>query len=76
MAARYTIHDPYVQTMNEALKGHTVPSLMVSYGNEWDKDLVHDMFNSRDASLILSIPIQRNRTDTWYWRREKWDTTQ
>ncbi|XP_074377050.1 uncharacterized protein LOC141718568 [Apium graveolens] len=29
------------------------------------------MFNSRDANLILTIPIRSSQADTWYWRKEK-----
>lgn len=44
---------------------------MTMDGKEWDVDLVHDMFNSRDANLILTIPIRSSQADTWYWRKEK-----
>lgn len=64
-------HGPYIQTVNEALTGHMVSSLMTMDGKEWDTDLVQDMFNSRDANLILTIPIRSSQSDTWYWRREK-----
>ncbi|KAF4350788.1 hypothetical protein F8388_026498 [Cannabis sativa] len=37
----------------------------------WDVDLVHDMFNERDADLILSISLSSSRLcDVWYWSLE------
>ncbi|KAF4403780.1 hypothetical protein G4B88_002633 [Cannabis sativa] len=34
----------------------------------WDVDLVHDMFNERDANLILIISLSSSRLcDVWYW---------
>ncbi|XP_060969711.1 uncharacterized protein LOC115713599 [Cannabis sativa] len=37
----------------------------------WDVDLVHDMFNERDANLILSISLSSSRLcDVWYWSWE------
>lgn len=64
-------NNPYITTTNEALKGKTVSSLMTTDQNSWDIDLVHDIFNERDASLILSIPLQRAENDSWFWRKEK-----
>lgn len=34
-------------------------------------DLINDMFEQRDANIILSIPLDAEKNDTWYWRREK-----
>lgn len=39
--------------------------------DQWDDDLVNDIFIERDANLILSIPMQRIQEDSWYWRGEK-----
>ncbi|XP_060973984.1 uncharacterized protein LOC115694947 [Cannabis sativa] len=37
----------------------------------WDVDLVHDMFNERDANLILSISLSSSRLcDVLYWSWE------
>ncbi|KAF4385325.1 hypothetical protein G4B88_026608 [Cannabis sativa] len=37
----------------------------------WDVDLVHDMFNERDANLILSISLSSSRLcDVWHWSWE------
>lgn len=63
--------DPYVHTVNEALEGVMVSSLMVETGDQWDIDLINDIFVARDVNLILSIPLQPTASDSWYWRKEK-----
>lgn len=50
-------NDPYIRTRSEAIVGRTVSSLMVSGRMEWDTDLVNDIFEERDANLIMSIPL-------------------
>lgn len=40
----------------------------------WDVDLILDVFDSRDANIILSIPLNHDTHETWYWRREKLGT--
>uniref|UniRef100_A0A803PRI6 Reverse transcriptase zinc-binding domain-containing protein n=1 Tax=Cannabis sativa TaxID=3483 RepID=A0A803PRI6_CANSA len=37
--------------------GHTVSSLFLADARTWDIELVQDIFNHRDAYLILSIPL-------------------
>lgn len=37
----------------------------------WDVDLIRDIFEERDADLILSIPLREDDRDTWYWCHEK-----
>lgn len=39
----------------EDLKNTTVSNLIDAYGS-WDDDLIRDIFNQRDAQLILSLP--------------------
>ena len=35
---------------------------------QWDNDIILDLFNQRDANLILSIPLsQRSVSDSWFW---------
>lgn len=64
-------NDPYIRTRSEAIVGRTVSSLMVSGRMEWDTDLVNDIFEERDANLIMSIPLSHNENDTWFWNKEK-----
>lgn len=63
--------DPYIQTENEVLKGSKVSSLMSMDHDSWDTDLIHDIFNTRDANLILTIPFRRTEADSWFWRNDK-----
>lgn len=63
--------NPFVLTDNAGLMGKPVSSLMVTGEKQWDTDLIHDMFNARDASLILSIPLSNNESDYRYWKKEK-----
>lgn len=64
-------NNAFIQTINPALQNQTVSYLMSITENGWDVDLILDMFNSRYAELILSIPIDKEVHDSWYWRREK-----
>lgn len=63
-------HEAYVQTNSLTLQGQMVSSLMDDSGN-WDIDLILDVFDNRDANLILSIPLDTGVQDSWYWRQEK-----
>lgn len=64
-------NEAYIQTHSEALKDQMVSALMNTTSNSWDVDLVQDIFNSRDANIILSIPLDKTVNDAWYWRYEK-----
>lgn len=57
-------HEAFVQTNNLALPGKMVTSLLSDNGN-WDVDLINDVFNNRDANIILSIPLNSESQDTW-----------
>lgn len=63
--------DPYIHTVHAALKDCTASSLMSDDQRSWDIDLVKDIFNERDANQILTIPIQTQDDDSWFWRKEK-----
>lgn len=64
--------NPKVTSVHPNLVGEKVSSLMVADELSWDVDLVRDMFNQRDADLILSITLNVSRTnDGWYWSLEK-----
>lgn len=60
--------DPYVQTNNEAIKDKMVDVLMVTDRREWDVDLINDIFIERDAQLILSLPLNNAKSDSWFWK--------
>ncbi|KAH9754875.1 reverse transcriptase domain-containing protein [Citrus sinensis] len=54
--------------LDESLATATVDSLMVPGQRRWDYDLIADVFNSRDAALILQVPLSvRQDEDCWYW---------
>lgn len=45
-----------------------VNCLMVPGQRRWDIDLVADVFNTRDAALILQVPLStRQVNDRWFW---------
>lgn len=63
--------NPYVVTKSKALKRNKVSSLFDLNQNQWDIDLLADMFKDRDYMLIISIPIQQGEPDSWYWKKDK-----
>ncbi|XP_060964189.1 uncharacterized protein LOC133033466 [Cannabis sativa] len=64
--------DPRVSSSHPALVNQTVNVLMTTEDVAWDVDLVRDLFNDRDANLILSIPLSLSRrADEWFWCWEK-----
>ncbi|KAM6587872.1 hypothetical protein CsatA_010477 [Cannabis sativa] len=63
--------NPYITSSHIGLIGHTVSSLFSIDERRWDTDLVRDMFNERDANLILSIPLSFSASsDFWSWSNE------
>ncbi|KAL8100419.1 hypothetical protein AgCh_032616 [Apium graveolens] len=64
-------HDPYIHSYSEAFINQNVSSLMVTGEHVWDVELISDMFIDRDAELILSIPLDNDSANSWYWRGEK-----
>lgn len=58
--------DPFIHTVNKGLEGKSVSSLFAPDANEWDNDLLNDMFNQRDEHLTEMIPVRRNEQDSWY----------
>ncbi|XP_019181633.1 PREDICTED: uncharacterized protein LOC109176682 [Ipomoea nil] len=48
-----------------------VSSLMINQKQGWDVDIIKDIFNQRDADLILNTPLSRsNRDDKLIWMGE------
>ncbi|XP_060969649.1 uncharacterized mitochondrial protein AtMg00310-like [Cannabis sativa] len=63
--------NPYVSTIHPGLTSH-VSSLFHVHSHSWDYDLVRDMFNNRDADIILGIPLSSNVSiDTWSCEGER-----
>lgn len=63
--------DPFAHTSSEALHNVTVYLLRNIYDNQWNIGLIRDIFDTRNASLILSIPVNFDEKDTWYWKHDK-----
>lgn len=61
----------FVTTNSEALHGVTVNSLFEIGEQKWDEELISDIFEDRDASLILSIPLNSTDKDGWWWNKER-----
>lgn len=64
-------NDPYIHTVHDAITDQKVSCLMSMSNDSWDIDLVRDIFDDRDANLILSIPVSRADDDVWFWRKDK-----
>ncbi|CAH9090018.1 unnamed protein product [Cuscuta epithymum] len=55
----------------EGLQEACVRNLLCESGKEWDRDILSDLFESRDVQLIQSIPISyRSIPDKICWRWE------
>lgn len=64
-------NDPYIHTRNAAIINQQVSSLMVTGEKRWDEELIADIFDQRDAEIILNIPLDDRVNDNWYWRKDK-----
>ncbi|XP_060972201.1 uncharacterized protein LOC133038159 [Cannabis sativa] len=62
--------DPFVHTVSKSLIDKKVYQLMSIDQDQWDMDILNDIFNERDINLIVSIPIQITEPDIWYWKKE------
>ncbi|KAM6550952.1 hypothetical protein CsatB_000760 [Cannabis sativa] len=61
--------NPFVTSNALGLDNKMVNSLMDIHDTSWDISLIHDMFNPRDAHLILGIPLSSIPTeDCWSWK--------
>lgn len=62
----------YVETDTvQGLENLTVAALKCTNYNEWDIDLITDIFSNRDQEIFLSIPLFTSQAeDVWMW---KWD---
>lgn len=63
--------DPYMRTRSEGLIRKLVHQLMHVGENSWDLELLHDMFEERDFSLIVSLPLSIDEDDSWYWSLDR-----
>lgn len=65
--------NPFVSTNPYPyLEAATVSSLKNAQDTGWDEDVISDIFNERDAKLILSIPLAMcSRKDKLIWTKEE-----
>ncbi|KAM6559477.1 hypothetical protein CsatA_028716 [Cannabis sativa] len=57
-----------VTSTHPALLNNNVSSLFSVGTRSWDSDVIDDLFNNRDASLILGLPLSPNvDSDFWSW---------
>ena len=73
MKALLSSPSPFTITaIHDDLKDIPVSSLMIQGNPQWDKDIIKDVFNERDANAILNISLSMRRTDDiWFWQWEK-----
>lgn len=58
-------------SMPQELENITVNSLLEVNTRAWDREVICDIFNTRDEELILKIPLPvGDRKDTWFWPLE------
>ena len=63
--------NPWVTSIHPVLCGAKVASLLQVGRLAWDEELLRDIFNARDLSCILNIPLCANNViDQWFWRFE------
>ncbi|XP_073120923.1 uncharacterized protein [Henckelia pumila] len=62
-------NDPYISSFGPPELQHAkVSDLRTSNAGEWDIDILNDLFNVRDKSLIQSIPLSLfDAEDRWIW---------
>lgn len=54
--------------MPHELENTTTRGLMKVDMNEWDEEIIYDLFNERDANLIMKIHLpMQNVQDSWLW---------
>ncbi|XP_060959252.1 uncharacterized protein LOC115704017 [Cannabis sativa] len=62
---------PFVLTVNQGLEDKLVSNLMLMEEKGWDVEIIEDMFEERDAQLILSIQLSDSTTvNSWHWMME------
>ncbi|XP_019150943.1 PREDICTED: uncharacterized protein LOC109147742 [Ipomoea nil] len=61
--------NPFITTaLTEEVALASVASLLNNQGTGWDVNKVTNLFNARDVSMIMNIPVSlRKPSDSWYW---------
>lgn len=64
-------HNPFIISRHLVLQGTRVENLMIVEGNQWEKDIIEDLFEEQGKNLIYSIQLNPNKSkDPWYWIHE------
>ncbi|KAH9686559.1 Receptor-like protein 35 [Citrus sinensis] len=63
------VNNGFITTvLDESLATATVNSIVVPGQRQWDNDLVVDIFNTRDAALILQVRFSSRQDEGhWFW---------
>nr|GMD07954.1 uncharacterized protein LOC109155280 [Ipomoea batatas] len=63
------VSDSFIQTpclpSNENMK---VRALIDSHTKDWNTNIIHEIFDSRDVDLILKLPVAAHVEDMWCWK--------
>ncbi|KAL6555626.1 hypothetical protein OROHE_007298 [Orobanche hederae] len=63
-----TADSPYVSTIPSLQYLEAKVSDFMEPNSTWNEDLVKEVFDYKDANLILNTPISPEYDNTWYWR--------
>ncbi|XP_074360837.1 uncharacterized protein LOC141701091 [Apium graveolens] len=63
--------DRHTHTQSPAIEGKVVSTLLNEEHTQWDTDLIMDIFDDREANLILANPVHNRAADSWYRNKEK-----
>ncbi|XP_031127524.1 uncharacterized protein LOC116029616 [Ipomoea triloba] len=60
--------NPCIQTPQPSYLSNAIVSGLIDPNtNEWDEEVLMDIFEPRDVELIKRVPISPSYADSWYW---------
>ena len=63
--------DPFIHSSSPSLVNQRVAKLMSFEHQDWDVDILQDLFCQRDIDIIKNIPINVEEVDKWYWKADR-----